>query len=220
MSEQMLLSKQLFFPMNVSEHKANACALTENVRPMMNASMTMEWCQMTVDLQVIPQAGMKEFRWLSFNFLRKYIRHNWEICKVCLSWHQNDLFTSSWMCDLSVSICVWLAGLDARGFLFGPLLAQRLGVGFVMVRKKGKLPGATVSVAYNLEYGKVLTCTHAPDTQQKLHFYMLFNAVEWRSWADMRHTVNLHFPPWSKALWTPAKFLTTLPGYSIKNPFD
>ncbi|CAL1577735.1 unnamed protein product [Knipowitschia caucasica] len=47
-----------------------------------------------------------------------------------------------------------VVGLDARGFLFGPLLAQRLGVGFVLVRKKGKLPGATVSVAYNLEYGK------------------------------------------------------------------
>ncbi|XP_074501576.1 adenine phosphoribosyltransferase [Sebastes fasciatus] len=47
-----------------------------------------------------------------------------------------------------------IVGLDARGFLFGPLLAQRLGVGFVLVRKKGKLPGTTVSVTYELEYGK------------------------------------------------------------------
>ncbi|KAM8737958.1 adenine phosphoribosyltransferase [Acanthopagrus latus] len=47
-----------------------------------------------------------------------------------------------------------IVGLDARGFLFGPLLAQRLGVGFVLVRKKGKLPGNTVSVEYDLEYGK------------------------------------------------------------------
>ncbi|XP_041866880.1 adenine phosphoribosyltransferase [Melanotaenia boesemani] len=47
-----------------------------------------------------------------------------------------------------------IVGLDARGFLFGPLLAQRLGIGFVLVRKKGKLPGATVSVSYDLEYGK------------------------------------------------------------------
>ncbi|KAG9261253.1 adenine phosphoribosyltransferase [Astyanax mexicanus] len=47
-----------------------------------------------------------------------------------------------------------IVGLDARGFLFGPLLSQRLGIGFALVRKKGKLPGPTVGVAYDLEYGK------------------------------------------------------------------
>ncbi|XP_028297207.1 adenine phosphoribosyltransferase-like [Gouania willdenowi] len=47
-----------------------------------------------------------------------------------------------------------IVGLDARGFLFGPLLAQRLGLGFVLIRKKGKLPGSTTSVTFDLEYGQ------------------------------------------------------------------
>ncbi|NXD04350.1 APT phosphoribosyltransferase, partial [Certhia familiaris] len=48
----------------------------------------------------------------------------------------------------------FIVGLDSRGFLIGPPLAQRLGIGFVPVRKKGKLPGATESISYSLEYGK------------------------------------------------------------------
>ncbi len=46
-----------------------------------------------------------------------------------------------------------VAAFDARGFLFGVPLAQRLKAGFVMLRKPGKLPGDTDSVAYDLEYG-------------------------------------------------------------------
>ena len=46
-----------------------------------------------------------------------------------------------------------IVGTEARGFLFGAPLALELGVGFVPVRKPGKLPRATISQSYELEYG-------------------------------------------------------------------
>ncbi len=46
-----------------------------------------------------------------------------------------------------------LAGIESRGFLLTAPLALKLGCGFVMVRKKGKLPGKTRSFSYKLEYG-------------------------------------------------------------------
>jgi len=46
-----------------------------------------------------------------------------------------------------------IAGIEARGFIFAPALAYRLGAGFVPVRKPKKLPSKVVSVTYQLEYG-------------------------------------------------------------------
>ena len=47
-----------------------------------------------------------------------------------------------------------IVGPEARGFIFGVPVAYALGVGFVPVRKKGKLPGETIEVSYSLEYGE------------------------------------------------------------------
>ncbi len=46
-----------------------------------------------------------------------------------------------------------LAGIESRGFLFAAPLAFKLGCGFIMVRKRGKLPGSTIGYDYALEYG-------------------------------------------------------------------
>src|SRR5438067_13770084 len=47
-----------------------------------------------------------------------------------------------------------VAGIEARGFIFAPALAYRLGAGFVPVRKPKKLPSERASVSYDLEYGQ------------------------------------------------------------------
>ncbi|MEI8343246.1 MAG: adenine phosphoribosyltransferase, partial [Verrucomicrobiota bacterium] len=67
--------------------------------------------------------------------------------------------------DLFVDACEGknihkIVGIDARGFLFGAAVAYQLGLGFVPIRKKGKLPYQTESAAYQLEYGESVVEMH------------------------------------------------------------
>ncbi|MFE4372904.1 adenine phosphoribosyltransferase [Streptomyces sp. NPDC056835] len=59
-----------------------------------------------------------------------------------------------------------IVGLEARGFILAAPVAVRAGVGFIPVRKAGKLPGATLSQAYELEYGSAEIEVHAEDLDQ------------------------------------------------------
>ncbi|MFD7710294.1 adenine phosphoribosyltransferase [Streptomyces sp. NPDC059785] len=56
-----------------------------------------------------------------------------------------------------------VVGLEARGFILGAPAAVRAGLGFIPVRKAGKLPGATLKQAYDLEYGSAEIEVHAED---------------------------------------------------------
>jgi len=67
-----------------------------------------------------------------------------------------------------------VVGLESRGFIFAPMLAQRLGAGFVPLRKPGKLPGDVMSYTYDLEYKKgetieIQTRQVGPDDVVLLH---------------------------------------------------
>ncbi len=53
-----------------------------------------------------------------------------------------------------------VVGIESRGFITGPLLAQQLGCGFVPIRKKGKLPHQTLEQSYDLEYGSATIEIH------------------------------------------------------------
>ena len=58
-----------------------------------------------------------------------------------------------------------VAGLDARGFILGSVVAYELGLGFVPIRKKGKLPFTTVEETYELEYGSASVELHTDAVQ-------------------------------------------------------
>ena len=67
-----------------------------------------------------------------------------------------------------------VAGIEARGFIFGAGVAIQLGVGFVPIRKHGKLPGATIGENYTLEYGVDTIEIHA-DVLPGMHKVLLID---------------------------------------------
>mgnify|MGYP003351601597 CR=1 FL=1 len=82
-----------------------------------------------------------------------------------------------------------VAGIEARGFIFGPALAYALGTGFVPIRKPKKLPAATERVEYALEYGTDTLQIHAdaikPDTESGLEKWLELNAEYAKTWPNI-----------------------------------
>ena len=67
----------------------------------------------------------------------------------------------------------YVAAVEARGFIFGAAVAKKLGVGFVPIRKKGKLPFKTESVSYDLEYGTDTLEVHSDAIEPKAKVLMV-----------------------------------------------
>lgn len=70
-----------------------------------------------------------------------------------------------------------VVALEARGFLFGIAIAQKLNLPFVPIRKKGKLPRATVEAAFELEYGKDYIQIHRDDIPPKSNILIVDDIV-------------------------------------------
>jgi len=67
----------------------------------------------------------------------------------------------------------YVAAVEARGFIFGAAVARKLGVGFVPIRKKGKLPFKTESVSYDLEYGTDTLEVHSDAVEKAARVLMV-----------------------------------------------
>ena len=70
-----------------------------------------------------------------------------------------------------------VAGIEARGFIFGAAVAISLGVGFVPIRKRGKLPGETIGQNYALEYGVDTIEMHADAVSEGDHVLLVDDLI-------------------------------------------
>ncbi|MEZ4825641.1 MAG: adenine phosphoribosyltransferase [Bacteroidia bacterium] len=105
-----------------------------------------------------------------------------------------------------------IIGIDSRGFLFGPQMAAELNAGFVMVRKKGKLPPETLSVTYELEYGTAtlesVVKALEPGDRVVIHDDLLATGGTALAAAHLAQKLGAEVVGFSFLVW-----LTFLPGY-------
>ena len=87
-----------------------------------------------------------------------------------------------------------VAGIESRGFILGSILAERLGAGFVMVRKPGKLPAETIEISYEKEYGTDTIQIHkdaiGPDDVVLMHDDLLATGGTMRAACQMVQTMK------------------------------
>lgn len=74
---------------------------------------------------------------------------------ACMSFFENEMYRL--YKDKGITKVI---GIESRGFIMAPILGNKLGVGFVPIRKKGKLPAETYEVSYGKEYGKDIIQIH------------------------------------------------------------
>lgn len=70
-----------------------------------------------------------------------------------------------------------VAGMESRGFWFGLPIAQKLGLGFIPIRKKNKLPREVVSATYELEYGYDTLCVHKQDVKENQNILVVDDVI-------------------------------------------
>ncbi len=145
-------------PKNLSEVRVSTKILVENILNFTDKTKTVE--------QILQESiqkfeSRKELYKPDIN-LKDYISSYEDFPKVGINFkdispliaHQKALEYAVFEMAESCRGADVIVGLDARGFIFGSLIAKNLNKPFVMIRKKGKLPGITHSVSYGLEYGK------------------------------------------------------------------
>ncbi|GAI31767.1 unnamed protein product, partial [marine sediment metagenome] len=71
----------------------------------------------------------------------------------------------------------YVAAVEARGFIFGAAVAEKLGAGFVPIRKKGKLPSKTESITYDLEYGTDTLEVHSDAIESQAKVLMVDDLI-------------------------------------------